>query len=197
MKFLTLQQTAGAVTCSWRGADRQAAQDTFPTREILSSYCGIPHIMKYAGKNVFHGRRVWLLNTFNNTLHSTWCSKEGTITFSGLWFPLIWITEVQLLHGDHLFETLPNPGRLQGSYLTEFFLFFQDKSAKKVLLACNREHLFCMETIITTRSCVNLPVNHKYLIQVVAEEVVGKHCLDLILREEKKLCRAGITLQPK
>lgn len=112
--------------------------------------------------------------------------KEGTITFSGLWFPLIWITEVQLLHGDHLFETLPNPDRLQGSYLTEFFLFFQDKSATIVLLACNREHLFRMETIVTTRSCINPPVNHKHLIQVVAEEVPGKRCLDLTLRKVKK-----------
>ena len=111
--------------------------------------------------------------------------EEGTITFSGLWFPLIWITEVQLLRGDHLFETLPNPGRLQGSYLTEFFLFFQDKNAKIIPLACKRKQLFRTETIMTTRSCINLPVNHKHLIQVGAEEVPGKHCLDLTLRKEK------------
>lgn len=111
--------------------------------------------------------------------------KEEIITFSGLWFPLIWITEAQLLHGDRLFETLPNPDRLQGSYQTEFFLFFQNKSAKTVLLVSNREHLFHMETIMTTRSCINLPVNHKHMIQAAAKEVPSKHCLDRTLSKEK------------
>lgn len=101
---------------------------------------------------------------------------------------MIWISEVQLLHGDHPFETLPNPDRLQGSYQTEFFLFFQNKSAKTVLLV-SRSKVFHMETIMTARNYINLPVEHKHLIEAAADEVAGKHCLDISQKRKKSFAK--------
>jgi len=52
------------------------------------------------------------------------------------------------------------------------------------MLASNSK-LFHMEAIMTARSCINLPVKHKHLIQAAADEVAGKHCLDLSQKRKK------------
>lgn len=106
--------------------------------------------------------------------HLTAAGRGGAVTSSGLWCPWIGISEVQLLPADLPSGTLPAPGRLQGSYLTEFFEFLQDKSATTGLLAADRGFVCSAWKLhVTTDSSVDLPGNRNCQIPEAAEGVLG------------------------
>lgn len=121
--------------------------------------------------------------------------RGGALTSSGLWCPWIGTSEAQLLPGDLPSETLPGPDRLQGSYLTEFFVFLQDKSATTGLLAGDRGCLLCMETTATTNSSANLPGNLQLPHSRGSWKSSRKFSLDLTLEgKERALQSSSNTL---
>lgn len=92
---------------------------------------------------VLQNRSVSLSKQFNKTtLYYKICtSSKKCVTSSAPLFLLILIVEVQLSHGDLLYGTQPSPDHLQGSYPTEFFLFFSEsRTPRHQMLECNMQH---------------------------------------------------------